>query len=128
MTELLACPFCGNEKARRLMDSEELNLLTGNYTVVCCIFNEGCGASGGYKQSDHEAVEIWNVRPEKETESLTPEQFHAEYAGAYTWEIRKDNQVFCRCTGHAEFCIQAEIICKALNAPEVNSETKRKKT
>ena len=70
MTELKPCPFCGNSTAVSLIDESDMNCT--NYVVVCSVveltnypqddWKCGCGATGGYAQSQTKAVEQWNRR------------------------------------------------------------------
>lgn len=76
MDLLLPCPFCGNSKAPKICDENELatcDCKSDNpYYAVVCIVNEleintpnwetGCGASGGFAATKKEAVEKWNRR------------------------------------------------------------------
>jgi len=32
------------------------------YAAVCDFNNKGCGASGGYRETESEAIEAWNQR------------------------------------------------------------------
>ena len=69
MKELKSCPSCGGKKLiiTNCIELEECNNFeececNPCYTV-CCDFNQGgCGASGGYYQTESEAIEAWNRR------------------------------------------------------------------
>ena len=61
MEELKPCPFCKKEVARIWEDE-------GDFTVVCDWGKGGCGASGGYRGTEEEAVKAWNRRPGSVTE------------------------------------------------------------
>lgn len=66
---LKRCPFCGNEQslfvggANEISDDErEIGF------AVCCDFNNGgCGATGGYRSTEKEAVMSWNKRTVRES-------------------------------------------------------------
>ncbi len=71
------CPFCGNSKAPRICDENELATCDRKsdspyYAVVCAIdepentpnWETGCGASGGFAPSQQEAILLWNIRME----------------------------------------------------------------
>lgn len=74
MTELKPCPFCKSSTAPKIsscIDMEEC----ANYEAcesdgvfcVCCDWNNGgCGASGGFRFTEEEAIEAWNTRAERE--------------------------------------------------------------
>lgn len=66
--ELIPCPFCGLTDSLRVLDENEINeweeFLLKNpwYAVLCCSTKEGCGATGGYRETEVEAVVAWNMR------------------------------------------------------------------
>ena len=63
---LKPCPFCGNKK----VNVESYNEINGkddddeneSYAVICSVFEGGCGATGGYKDTPEAAFENWNQR------------------------------------------------------------------
>ena len=64
-TELSPCPFCGNADALiiRRHNPSEGNLPELTTYAVCCNFLEGgCGASGGYRETEADAIEAWEER------------------------------------------------------------------
>ena len=79
MTEkLLPCPFCGKQVAlidncHELEDCENFERCesTGYYAVVRDVNEGGCGASGGYARTEHEAISAWNRRAQPTNEPLT---------------------------------------------------------
>ena len=74
MSELLPCPFCGKDVAVIMDDYSECLELWGDEfdesgleatdckAVVCSFLDGGCGASGGWRKTEEEAVEAWNRR------------------------------------------------------------------
>lgn len=74
MSELLSCPFCGKSVAVIMDDYgeclerwgdefDESGLEATDYKAVVCSFSDGgCGASGGWRKTEEEAVEAWNRR------------------------------------------------------------------
>lgn len=73
MSELKPCPFCGSKKAPRaltvaeceLMDEDDNNYKwsSEHYTVVCGIYEGGCGASiKCNNETEEAAIEAWNRR------------------------------------------------------------------
>ena len=58
LSQLRACPFCGQEVAvvRRLFDEEK------TFYVVCAMVEGGCGSTSGVYESEEEAAEAWNRR------------------------------------------------------------------
>lgn len=73
--ELKPCPFCGNNVARKVLTSEEMNdeikpvydfenyIAPEDQFVVCCDFHAGgCGACGGWQSSVEDAAKLWNKR------------------------------------------------------------------
>jgi uncharacterized protein (DUF736 family) len=71
MDKLLPCPFCGDDKSIRVWDGASARL-DGNTdpsgdqaacrVVVCDMTSEGCGATGGYRPTEEQAVVAWNTR------------------------------------------------------------------
>ncbi len=74
---LKACPFCGKQHTLKLTTAQELAEEDGDYdgefwehsdswAVMCDAHRPGgpggCGASGGFKPSEIEAVQAWNLR------------------------------------------------------------------
>ena len=79
MTDLLKCPFCGGEAAEMLDEFDEYREKFGDefneiglgasYKAVCCSVNKGgCGAVGGWKPTEDEAIAAWNARAERTCE------------------------------------------------------------
>lgn len=67
MNELKPCPFCGNVNinvysAREIDDLPHIGL---SYACLCNCHIGGCGATGGYRITEDEAIEAWNRRIEK---------------------------------------------------------------
>jgi len=75
MTTPLPCPFCGNERAPRIVSSEELHREDGDdspwphsdsWAVICDAARPGgrggCGASGGFFPTQQQAADKWNKR------------------------------------------------------------------
>lgn len=69
MTELIQCPFCGSQTARRMETSDAMQFHVEYffYTVVCDASPKhgGCGATCGFQETEDEAVEAWNRRCEE---------------------------------------------------------------
>ena len=68
MAYLKACPFCGNDVAPRLDQTDK-----HNFSVVCSMIDDespvptpgwkmGCGGHSGYRQTAQETIEAWNNR------------------------------------------------------------------
>ena len=57
MDSLAKCPFCGGE-ARMSGERFENTILSWVYCVVC-------GAAGGYRHTEAEAIAAWNTRAER---------------------------------------------------------------
>ena len=61
---LLRCPFCGSTTATRV--TKWFNVETHEYEdqwQVMCGFNDGgCGAAGGIRQTEGDAINTWNRR------------------------------------------------------------------
>lgn len=73
--KLQPCPHCGSAKAPMFWNNEEARADdcecedAGNaesFAVVCDASNPGgrggCGASGGFKPTEREAADAWNLR------------------------------------------------------------------
>lgn len=60
------CPFCGAiEPTVQLINSEEVRngFHPHGSLAICCSAREGgCGACGGFKSSEQEAIDNWNMR------------------------------------------------------------------
>jgi Lar family restriction alleviation protein len=58
------CPFCGKTEIVVFDDQQVHIVWRGNvtYAAVCDFNNKGCGASGGYRETESEAIEAWNQR------------------------------------------------------------------
>ena len=83
MTDLRTCPFCGGEAAEILDEFDEYREKFGDefneiglgasYKAVCCSVNKGgCGAVGGWKPTEAEAIAAWNARAERTCRSIDP--------------------------------------------------------
>lgn len=69
---LAACPFCGCTATARIVWASELHDEDdGPYphtdmVQVCCSMESGgpggCGSSGGFRNTEAEAIEVWNLR------------------------------------------------------------------
>lgn len=78
MSELLPCPFCGNEAL--LLGGGEYEGIQQGYTVEC----HNCSATTAYFGADNmqEAIEAWNKRAERTCERVNkPDQFFADDFG-----------------------------------------------
>jgi hypothetical protein len=67
--KLKPCPFCGNRTAPEVISISELDSVEGNewydshFTVVCSMYDGGCGASVRFNNESREAAaEAWNRR------------------------------------------------------------------
>jgi hypothetical protein len=63
----LPCPFCGSVTAPHAETDAEIEYKseedsTGYYAVCCNACNGGCGATGGFKPTEAEALAAWNAR------------------------------------------------------------------
>ena len=58
MTKLKPCPFCGSTA----IDIEDKFTFRTFYYAVCNYNKGGCGATGGTRDNEEEAVEVWNRR------------------------------------------------------------------
>ena len=54
MSKLLSCPFCGGEAKSSGERFEN--------TILSWVYCASCGAAGGYRHTEAEAVEAWNTR------------------------------------------------------------------
>ncbi len=61
---LLPCPFCGATDAVRLDDGDSWDFLPDGepvtWAVVCDYNRGGCGGSGGFRDSQKDAIAAWN--------------------------------------------------------------------
>lgn len=61
------CPFCGGVDSVTIDKFNTLIPGFNLYAVFCDKDKEGCGATGPYKRSEEDAIEVWNRRSERET-------------------------------------------------------------
>ena len=96
--ELKPCPFCGECAHVRIADSNEMEGVgpsdegyTSNpyHAVVCSFTDGGCGASGGYRSTEREAIEAWNRRPTVETCEVDLTDTDEMYAAIRIYECSK---------------------------------------
>lgn len=59
-TELLPCPFCGNEPT--LIVYRGKDGWRDRYAVLCRYDDGGCGAESGWYHYEEETIEAWNRR------------------------------------------------------------------
>lgn len=60
---LKPCPFCGKTETVAVYSAEEIDNSDSEYYAVCCDYHKGgCGAVGGYRETQEQAVKIWNQR------------------------------------------------------------------
>ena len=64
MSELKPCPFCGGE-ARTSGERFE-------NTILSWVFCSSCGAAGGYRHTEAEAITAWNTRAERTCHDVKP--------------------------------------------------------
>jgi hypothetical protein len=75
MTTIRACPFCGSDRAPRIVSWEELHHgdddnsplpYSDAWAVICDAGRPGgrggCGASGGFYPTEQQAADKWNMR------------------------------------------------------------------
>lgn len=59
--ELKPCPFCNGIKLD-IIDGECEGFGGIGKAVVCNYNQGGCGATGGFRPTEEEAIEVWNRR------------------------------------------------------------------
>lgn len=57
MSELKPCPFCGGEAKQSGEKFER--------TILSWVYCTSCGAAGGYRGTEAEAIDAWNTRAER---------------------------------------------------------------
>jgi hypothetical protein len=62
MEKCKACPFCGNVTSLTVILNTCDDEYCKSYAVLCDYTHGGCGATGGYRESDKEAIAVWNLR------------------------------------------------------------------
>jgi hypothetical protein len=75
MSDLLPCPFCGQSKALEIVTASSYQEYPDEYphseswAVICNASTDdklgGCGAMGGFKGAESQAVALWNLRPKE---------------------------------------------------------------
>ena len=63
--ELKNCPHCGNSDHLKVTRVESETLSPDNFQVVCSWLSGGCGASGGVRRTEAEAIAAWNTRADE---------------------------------------------------------------
>lgn len=100
---LSACPFCGKSGAARIVlasemyPDEENYQHSESYAVMCDASSPngpgGCGASGGFKQTEEAAIEAWQARaslsaqpaPSGEPVAWSPNLTYPDYEEQRVW-------------------------------------------
>lgn len=62
LSKILFCPHCSSNTAPRITIIEGKDGFRNRYAVLCDYENGGCGAEGGYRHSEEEAIAVWNER------------------------------------------------------------------
>lgn len=62
LSKILFCPHCSSTTAPRITIIEGKDGFRNRYAVLCDYDNGGCGAEGGYRHSEEEAISVWNER------------------------------------------------------------------
>ena len=65
--ELKPCAHCGNSDHLMVERVEGETVSPDNFQVVCGWLSGGCGASGGVRRTQAEAIEAWNRRADDAT-------------------------------------------------------------
>lgn len=60
--ELKHCPYCGSSDYLKVKRVDGETVLPDNFQVVCSWLAGGCGASGGVRRTQAEAIAAWNQR------------------------------------------------------------------
>lgn len=61
--KLLPCPFCGQTKTLIFVPDDDYMVYAAvNCRVECETVLGGCGATGGFRETEEEAIEAWNRR------------------------------------------------------------------
>lgn len=69
--ELKPCPHCGNSDHLMVKQVEGETVSPNNFQVVCSWMLGGCGASGGVRRTEVEAIAAWNARADDADELPT---------------------------------------------------------
>ncbi len=88
------CPCCGKQETVKIVrssDDENFDFSHDDYYAIFCDASKpfgpsGCGASGGYRATLDEAIEVWNRRPSAPKASAVPKfprVMHEEGSGPY---------------------------------------------
>ena len=66
MNELKPCPFCGNKSVETAEIFVHTGLHEGGWTWVvrCNFLKGGCGSQCGSRETEEEAIKLWNTRPD----------------------------------------------------------------
>jgi hypothetical protein len=80
MTNLVACPHCGATKDAGVVHVEKAAdafgaFVEGQRYVLCDFRIGGCGASGGVRDTEDDAIAVWNRRAAEPTGNVV--QLHA---------------------------------------------------
>ena len=65
LSKLKPCPFCGRDDALRIAVYSGQNGFRYRFAVRCDYEAGGCGAEGGWRHSEFEAVCVWDERHRK---------------------------------------------------------------
>ena len=106
LQESLPCPFCGKQHTLQLISGQELMgedqefwQHSESFGVVCDASQPegkgGCGAMGGFKPTEEEAIEAWNTRtalaqaPQTVAQPLPVEQMASNVAIQFQLQAMK---------------------------------------
>ena len=64
-SEVKKCPFCAFQSPF-VTSSIRAGIRPDGFVVICDFEEGGCGASGGVRNSEDEAVDAWNQRKQRE--------------------------------------------------------------
>lgn len=92
LQEALPCPFCGKQHTLQVISGQELMgedqefwQHSESFGVVCDASTPGgkggCGAMGGFKPTEDEAIEAWNTRTALAQQELPQKERHDFMAG-----------------------------------------------
>ena len=101
LNKILFCPHCSSPTAPRITIIEGKDGFRHRYAVLCDYENGGCGAEGGYRHSEEEAIAVWNERSPLPTPTNTTRKVKTVTI-TYDIEVYEDdteedvrNDVYC---------------------------------
>lgn len=112
--ELKPCPHCGNSDHLMAKRVEGEAVSPDNFQVVCGWLSGGCGASGGVRRTEAEAIAAWNARAD-DAPKRTCELEETESYECRRFDTADPKLYATRLTVHVLECSECGRTCEHVN-------------